>query len=525
MNTRATPTDCWRLNPVLIGWFVLLAILLAIVFHEALATVMESWTVQEEYSHGMLIPLITIYLIWHRRTELAQLTFKGSWPGVAMVAGGLILFLLGELATLYIIQQYALVIVIMGTVLAITGSKAFAIFVIPVAMLFFVIPLPNFLLFGLSAKLQLLSSQLGVAFIRLFDISVYLEGNVIDLGNFKLQVVEACSGLRYLFPLMSLAFICAYFYREATWKRILVFFSSIPITVLMNSFRIGLIGILVDRFGQSMAEGFLHDFEGWAVFMACTAVLMAEMWLLAKLGRQSAKPFSEVFGLEEPVPLPENAVFHDRQMPRQYWPLLGLTALALITSLSLQNRTEELPPRAQFAEFPIQLGTWQGKRETMEQLYLDTLKLDDYLLVNYQSPTGKMPVNLYSAYYNSQRKGASIHSPSTCLPGGGWVITDNRVSSIKTSEGPVNVNRVIIKQGDSAQLVYYWFQQRGRDITSEYLAKWYLFQDALLRNRTDGSLIRLTTALAPGENPETADQRLTEILQLIQPRIKSYIPD
>ena len=107
---------------------------------------------------------------------------------------------------------------------------------IPLFFLVFMIPLPNFLLNNLSTKLQLISSELGVAVIRLFDISVYLEGNVIDLGVYKLQVVEACSGLNYLFPLMSLSFIMADLYKAPFWKRAIVFLSSIPITIIMNSF-------------------------------------------------------------------------------------------------------------------------------------------------------------------------------------------------------------------------------------------------------------------------------------------------
>src|SRR6201999_3169631 len=105
-------------------------------------------------------------------------------------------------------------------------------------------------------------------------ISVLLEGNVIDLGSYQLEVAEARSGLRYLFPLMTLGFILAYLFRGPLWKRIAIFLATIPITVVMNSLRIGFIGITVDRWGRAMAEGALHDFEGWVVFMFSTATLI-----------------------------------------------------------------------------------------------------------------------------------------------------------------------------------------------------------------------------------------------------------
>ena len=120
-------------------------------------------------------------------------------------------------------------------------------------------------------------------------------------------------------------------------------------------------------------------------------------------------------------------------------------------------------------------------------------------------------VNLYAAYYGSQRKGASVHSPRTCLPGGGWQIADfaqHTVDGASVNGQPLRVNRALIKMGDAAQLVYYWFQQRGRVMTNEYLVKWYLFQDALLRGRTDGALVRLTTFVPPGGDLGAADARL-----------------
>ena len=168
---------------------------------------------------------------------------------------------------------------------------------VPLVYLVFMIPIPPFLQNKLSGLLQLWSSALGVSVIELFGISVYLEGNVIDLGNYQLQVVEACNGLRYLYPLASFGFLLAYMYQAPLWQRAFIFLSSIPITVLMNSFRIGVIGVLVEHYGIAHAEGFLHDFEGWVVFMACVAILLAEMWLLARL-TGDRRPWAEIFRLD-----------------------------------------------------------------------------------------------------------------------------------------------------------------------------------------------------------------------------------
>lgn len=506
---------------VLLATFLVLAI-----FWDAVSYTVDLWLNREEYSHGILIPFISGFLIWQKKNELAVSPTKGNWIGLVLVLVGLLVCLVGELSTLFIIQQYALLLVIFGVVLTIFGEAILKKVAMPLFLLFFAIPLPNFLYQGLSAKLQLWSTGLGVAVIRACDISVYQEGNVIDLGAMQLQVVEACSGLRYLFPLMSLAFICAYFFKASLWKRVIVFLSSIPITVLMNSFRIGMIGVLVEFFGKSMAEGFLHDFEGWIIFMVCTTILIAEMWLLARIGRDP-RPLTEVFGLMIPEPLPSGISFHSPPVPKQYWALGSLLVATFLVTISLGNRDEQVPERQEFARFPLSLGDWTGRRQSMEQKYIDVLKFEDYILADYVKANTRAYVNFYSAYYESQRKGESIHSPRSCIPGGGWEITSlqpTTLNGLSVGGQPLEVNRLTIQKGEDRQLVYYWFQQRGRNLTNEYTVKWYLLWDALTMNRSDGALVRLTTFAPKGEDLSVADARLQDFLRLALPELDRYIP-
>ena len=288
-----TSPSVWKETRWIWATLLVLAALLLFTFYEGMRQLVNIWESREEYSYGYLIPVITLFLIWQKRPQLEQAPFTGSWLGIAVMILGLGLLVLGNLSTLFLVVQYGFLVVLAGIALALMGWHAFKIIAVPLTLLLFMIPLPQFFLQEISNQLQLISSQLGVLVIRLFGISVFLEGNVIDLGTYKLQVVEACSGLRYLFPLMTLGFIVAYFFHAAFWKRAIIFLSTIPITILMNSFRIGVIGVMVEYWGQSMAEGFLHDFEGWFVFMACTGVLFLEMLLLAKLGKDR-RPLREV---------------------------------------------------------------------------------------------------------------------------------------------------------------------------------------------------------------------------------------
>ncbi|HEC05347.1 MAG TPA: VPLPA-CTERM-specific exosortase XrtD [Thiolapillus brandeum] len=520
------PATLWRATPVFWALMRIALFLSVLVYFEGIQRMVHRWTVSEEYGYGFLIPPLVLFLIWQKKDKLSQMKFEGSWAGVALVAASLMLFLLGHLATLYVVMQYALVFTLYGLVLSLTGWRVVKELWAPLLLLLFMIPLPNFLFQNLSAELQLISSRLGVAVIRMLGISVYLEGNVIDLGTYKLQVVEACSGLRYLFPLMTLSFISVYFFKAAAWKRAVVFLSSIPITVLMNSFRIGVIGILVEFWGKEQAEGFLHDFEGWVVFMACIVLLLVEMRLLTLFGKDK-RPFSEVFGIDFPEEPPEDVEPRRRTVPSPLVVSISLLVVALASVNALGQRDEIEPSRADFAEFPLHLGSWKGRVDRLDRVYLDALKLDDYTIINY-SDGGRWPISFYTAYYASQKTGESAHSPRSCIPGGGWLIKDHKVvrlPGIRAGKDVLEVNRLLIRKGDYVQLVYYWFQQRGRIITNEYLVKWYLFWDALTRNRTDGALVRLTVLLKPDESIDEAEDKMKSLLNVLVPALDAYIPN
>lgn len=497
------------------------------VFREAALGLWQAWTTQEQYSHGVLIPLLAVFLAWQRRRDLLELQARPSWTGALVVLVALTLNLLGQLGSTFALQQYALVLSLVGLIVALRGWRTARMLWPSLLILLFMVPLPNFLLNNISAQLQLISSQIGVWFIRSFGISVFVEGNVIDLGAYKLQVAEACDGLRYLFPLMTLGFIMAYFFRVSMWKRVVLFASTVPLTILMNSFRIGTIGVMVEHWGVRMAEGFLHDFQGWAVFMASGAILVVEMMLLSRLGphRQS---WRQTFGIDfGPDAAPIRPPLAVARMPASLGVCAGLVLTFVAVQLSTVQQSNEIPAREQFFSFPNTLGAWGGKRDVMEQVYLDELKLDDYIMANFVRRDRDL-VNFYVAWYDSQRSGQSAHSPRACLPGGGWRITeltDVQLADIRIGSQPLRVNRAQIQLGTQKQIAYYWFQQRGRVITNEYLVKWYLFWDALTRQRTDGALIRLITPLRQGETVESADARLVEFANEIAPRLNRYIPD
>ena len=499
---------------------LILAIGIAILtYWGGLSDLVFRWDSQEEYSYGFLIPLVTLYILWEKKELIKASMGPPLWWGVLLIIIALLVFIVGEISALYLLIHYSFVLLLVGLSL-VTVGRATKYTLAPILLLLFSIPLPYVVEVVLTAKLQLISSSLGVDFIRAFHIPVYLEGNVIDLGVYKLQVVEACSGLRYLFPLMSLGFIAAYFYQAAFWKRAIVFLATVPITILMNSFRIGAIGVMVDNWGISMAEGFLHDFEGWIIFMACSVILFLLIWLLEKLTNRHGS-LATVFGVVAVPSMPTAQQYYPQNATSK--PLILVIVIliaALISSQLLNKRVEMTPGHVSFVNFPMTLGQWQGQQGKLEKNVIEKLAMTDYLIADYQKKD-QPSVNFYVAYYASQRKGASPHSPRVCIPGGGWEIADLK----RITAGGHPVNRVIIKKGEQQELVYYWFQGHGRIIANEYINKWYLFLDAIFKNRTDGSLVRIVTSVLPNETLAAADARIEDFMAHAEPELKQYILD
>lgn len=489
----------------------------------------------DDYSHGFFVPVISLFLVWQRRHRVVTAGIRPSWWGPGIVLVGLVLYVIGDYATLYIVLHLSLWIVIVGLVFSFIGPVAAREIAFPLSYLLTSIPLPVFLYSALSGRLQLWSSALGVGCLQIVGVTAFREGNVIDLGPVQLQVAEACSGIRYLFPLTSLALLCAYLFRDRMWKRALLVFSALPISVLVNGLRIGIVGILVEFYGSQAAEGFLHLFEGWVLFMATLGLLIVEMWLLSKVHRlPGAGTFGDRFTwFDEPdqqkrrFSPAQSAVAAANQISPVYLCCVALLIPFAAVSWMIGERQDIPPARPAFMDFSMDIGTWHGSPLTMEPQYISMLRFDDYLLADYVSGDGPS-VNLYMAYYRSQKKGQSAHSPQSCIPGGGWEITSHHTIDLPLGDDPGLVypaNRILIQKDSQKQLVIYWFKQRERLLASEYLVKVFLFWDALTKGRSDGALIRLAAAVEPGQHEEDVERHLMEFSRLIQPELARYVPD
>lgn len=523
-NTAASP-----LNIPGLAWFLILLIAALPVFELGFVSLGHAW-ITPEYSHGPLIPLISLYLFLRERRQMPAMpadTPRNPMPGIVLIGLSMLLAVFGNLTRIPDIVTYALILWVGGITLVgfgwAEGKRHWA----PVLHLAFMLPLPQFLYWQLTIFLQLVSSELGVWFVQLAGIPVFLEGNVIDLGIYKLQVAEACSGLRYLFPILSFSYLFAILYRGPMWHKAVLLLLAGPLTVFMNSFRIGMIGILVNRYGIGQAEGFLHFFEGWVIFGACVGILFLVAIVLQRL-TPNPLPLSETIDLDfsgfgqEAKRLASIANTGGQKTAA----LLTLVIAAAFVLTPAKPQEEVL--RDSFILFPRQIDEWSGSVTPLEPETAKVLDATDYINATYAAPGEGGYVNFFAAWYENQTEGSGIHSPEVCLPVGGWEvfsIDPTPVTIPDTVYGTFNVNRAVIQKGLSKQLVYYWFEQRGDRMTNDFLAKMDVVRDSLLRGRSDGAMVRFVTPINPHETEADAEERMQRFMAQLLPRLPRYIPE
>ncbi len=500
------------------------------VFWDGLISLGEAWSTPE-YSHGPLIPLLSLYLFLRQLRErgIDPSPVNDRWVGILVVIAGLGIAAMGDLARIPDIVTYAMLIWLYGMLLVGFGFKNGWVYWPPVLHLVFMLPLPNFIYWQVSIQLQFMSSELGVWFIRLMNIPVFLDGNIIDLGVYKLHVAEACSGLRYLFPVMSFSYVFAVLYRGPVWIKAILLLSAAPITVVMNSFRIGVIGVLVDSYGIEQAEGFLHYFEGWVIFILCILFLFG-LARLMQLMSGDRRPIAEALDLSYEGIWPQVSKLFTMRRSAAMIAAAGLVVFAAVAWNVAPERGQADVERDPLALFPEHLGNWRsGMPSRLTPEIEAVLGADDYYSVNFRNQNYLAPVSLFIAYYEKQTEGAGIHSPEVCIPAGGWEmsgITRQEIALADANGGvsSVPVNRAIIQKGLSRQVVYYWFEARGRKVTNDYIAKALTLFDAVTRSRTDGALVRLLTPIRPGETEAQAEERLRSFLGDTVDVLPQFIP-
>lgn len=263
--------------------FTVAALAATAIFGPILYYMVLHWNAVADYSHGFLVAPLAAFFAWERRGALRNARIDPSWWGVVPIALGTAALTVGRLGTELTTMRGAYVLTLMGLVLLLLGKSAFRILFFPLAFLFLMVPLPQSLVNVVAFPLQLIAADWAVQALYLLEIPALREGNIIHLPETQLFVAEACSGLRSLMALITLAIVFAYFFRRSWIQRAVIVASAIPIAIVVNAVRVAVTGILTYNFGQKAAEGVIHELQGMFTFGGAFLLLLGEAWLLSKI--------------------------------------------------------------------------------------------------------------------------------------------------------------------------------------------------------------------------------------------------
>jgi len=259
-------------------WF---GVLLIGCFAPVLGRLIRQWDHDPDMGHGFFVPLVAGFMVWQHREELAAVKPEPNLWGLALVMFGALQLVLGTLGAELFTARLAFVVSLIGVVWFLGGSVMLKKLAFPLFLLFFMIPIPAIVYSSLTLKLQIFASRLADEALTLLSVPVYREGNILELPNQRLSVVEACSGIRSLLSLTFLSLVYGYFFEKKTGMRVLLFFSTIPIAIVANASRVTITGIMT-QVNPKLAEGFFHEAEGWVIFMVALAMLLVFHQLAAR---------------------------------------------------------------------------------------------------------------------------------------------------------------------------------------------------------------------------------------------------
>ncbi len=257
-----------------------------LLYRHVLAKLVHDWYYDDNYSHGFLIIPLALYLAWERRRRFLDAPANPNAWGLLLVAGSIAVLLAGVLGSELFLTRISIVGTIAGSVLFVSGWRRTMVMAFPIAILLLMIPLPAIVFNQIAFPLQLLASRVGEATLTSVEIPVLREGNVLVLANTSLEVAEACSGIRSLVSLLTLGIVFGYFTDNRLWMRIVIALSTVPIAIITNGGRVAGTGIAAHRFGPQAAQGFLHEFSGWMVFVVAFVLLLMLQRILLWLAPQ-----------------------------------------------------------------------------------------------------------------------------------------------------------------------------------------------------------------------------------------------
>lgn len=500
-------TNLKTLFPVILGGLLIIAVVGF--YWPVLVNLVAVMVRNEDLSYGLILPLVSGYIVYIKWPHIRQQPLQPSWLGVAVMASGFGLYILGELFQSLYIPSVSLIVVLAGLLILVGGWNLARLLAFPLFLLVFMIPYEGFLVRKVTLPLQLISSKLAAGMLSISGYTVYRHGNILDLGDRQLNIVAACSGLRYAINLVALGAIFCYFFQRRFWKVTIILACLVPFTIFANAARIASIGIF-----PILQKGLWHSSIGLSIFLLGFDYLKLINWTLNR-----GQPATSAASLPKIKAIRKDSLAASASA---FTPFL-ITALTLVMVFgTVAWGVATAPPKPllqAFDRFPMQLGPWRGQESLIDPDIFKVTTADTYLNANYANSSHDS-VNLWIAYYEDKRRGKNFHSPYICLTGSGWRVVESQTINLAPN---CPANYMLMEQADNRMVVYYWYIQGGRQVTGDYFNKFAIGMNLLFNRRSDGALIRISTNV--DRDVDAARKRLQSFARLLIPVLPKFIPN
>jgi exosortase len=490
----------WRkkvLNLRLIVSIVAISIALGILYYEALHHTVFSWQTAEA-SHGPLLVAVVLYLIWMRKKELRKIQIHPSIiPGVALIGIGLIMLLTGKLASTILIQKISFIVVLLGTIWMIFGYALFKVFLLPVSYLIVLTGLFEVLLSSISIYLQAVSAWIAFHVLSITGMPAILDYTLIYLPHITLDVVRECSGMNHIISLVALAIPLAFFTQKTALKKIVLILASLPIGIFGNGLRVAFIGVYAKYNHGADLHGPYETFYVSFIFFFGFLILIILSHILQRQGKKTDT--LEIHEYSETKRLDNN----DKRVEIS-------TGIAIIMFLAVylfvhSYKPNAVPLQIHLDSFPFEISELRGSDTSFIDEQLVPFAADHELLRIYSNDQGAY-VKVYIGYLEIQDRERKIID---------WRRSWMHYEVTRVQANNIILNKTTLHNAVFEDNIYFFYYINKKPVTSQYVGKFETFLSALLKNKTNASVIIFAT--------NNSEHEVLPVINTLLPVIKEYL--
>lgn len=495
--------------------FSLLVALFILVYREILSSLVQIWMNRPDYSHGFLIPMISLYFIWTERNKIRTLSIRPALIGGSIVILiGSFMILVGKMGGISLLQQISLIIIIPGFVLMFLGKTYIRKLALPLAYLIFMLPILDIIFDNIRQPFQLFSSVIAAKALNLLDISVFQNGNYLVLPNITLEVARACSGVQYMVSIIAVGIPLAYF-TQRNWKcGIILVVCAVIVGIFINPVRITLIALWAANGGEVL-HGPLHIFQGLFVSVVGFCALFMLAFIFSKLApRKPAVTASIAISSHAQETMPAN----NSKALNTAW-IISITILLGLAGYLNFSEPRPVPLISPLKEFPLEIGKWKGRYIHNSTSNFVAHGADSEITIEYVN-NSNIKIRMYVGYYESQKRDKKMVDYRLQK-----LFEHVEMLRIPTGSAVIEVNKVKFNDNNRNLIVLYWYDLNGRIISGNIKAKLMTALDALLNRRANGAIIIVSSELDGADKEKQIIDDEVRFIQDILPDLRRKLSD